>query len=360
MSVSRILIALAVSDTLLIVLLPFNKLFVRQLLGVDIRALSDTGCKMFFWAFRTAKMTSSWLVVLISIERFIATWFPFHAKGINTTRKAIMAILSVYIVIGVYNGVWCSITDRIIGGICLPNTRPPGLEHVTGAFLVTGLTIYCFVPAPILCILNTLIVIKIVKSLKRTQKMQKGAKKEIDKKPTVMLIGIAVAFVVLVVPIASAHLVSYVKKQNIFESSETWVVILREVAQLMEQLNYSINFFLYVLLGDLFRSRLREALRSCRKRTSAVYSRKSSTSSSRVTSGSLGSVIRYNTQKKKNSADVLDKSDLSESRSSRCVNFADNYSDLSEGRKSPRVNFVDNHADTENEMVPFISEQTRL
>ena len=47
----------------------------RQLLGVDIRSFTDAGCKTFYWSWRMAKMTSSWLVVFICIERYVRTTF---------------------------------------------------------------------------------------------------------------------------------------------------------------------------------------------------------------------------------------------------------------------------------------------
>lgn len=70
---SRIyLIFLALSDLTLLLTQPFNKMFVIEMIGFDVRALSDVGCKIFFWFFRTGKMTSSWFVVCLCVERFVA------------------------------------------------------------------------------------------------------------------------------------------------------------------------------------------------------------------------------------------------------------------------------------------------
>lgn len=95
-----ILICLALSDTTLILTQPFNKLFVRKLLGYDVRAISDVGCKTFFHIFKTAKMTSSWLIVLLCFERFVAVVIPLKAKSI-ITKKTIFAMIALdYIFIG--------------------------------------------------------------------------------------------------------------------------------------------------------------------------------------------------------------------------------------------------------------------
>ena len=83
-SISLILTCLAISDSIVLLLFVFNKKFMMEFLDTDARAISQEGCVIFFWIFRTSKMTSSWFVVLISVERFIAIWFPFKSKEINS------------------------------------------------------------------------------------------------------------------------------------------------------------------------------------------------------------------------------------------------------------------------------------
>ena len=83
-SISLILSCVAISDSMVLLLFVFNKKFMMEFLDRDARAISQEGCVIFFWIFRTSKMTSSWFVVLISIERFIAVWFPFKSKEINS------------------------------------------------------------------------------------------------------------------------------------------------------------------------------------------------------------------------------------------------------------------------------------
>lgn len=69
--VSEILIALALSDTAVNMMLPFNRTFVRRLLGIDVRSLSEGGCRLFYWSYRVAKTTASWMIVLVSTERLV-------------------------------------------------------------------------------------------------------------------------------------------------------------------------------------------------------------------------------------------------------------------------------------------------
>jgi hypothetical protein len=59
-----------------------------------IRAISSFGCKLSFWIFRTGKMMSSWFVVCICVERFVAVLFPFKVKILFMKRRRYVEALS--------------------------------------------------------------------------------------------------------------------------------------------------------------------------------------------------------------------------------------------------------------------------
>lgn len=72
---SRFVVALAVSDACVNCMVPFNKNSVRQLLHFDVRSLTNHSCRFFYWAWRMAKITSSWMIVSITIERYTHKYF---------------------------------------------------------------------------------------------------------------------------------------------------------------------------------------------------------------------------------------------------------------------------------------------
>ncbi|XP_013420685.1 uncharacterized protein LOC106180997 [Lingula anatina] len=74
-------------------------------------------------------------------------------------------------------------------------------------------------------------------------------------KTTALLLGVAIAFLVLVNPIATAHIVTVITGRNIFETNEPGIQVYREIAQLLETTNYSINFFIYVIWNQQYRQR---------------------------------------------------------------------------------------------------------
>lgn len=219
-------------------------------------------------------MTSSWLVVLICIERFVAVCLPMKAAYLNTKKHVVIGIVLVYLIIGTYNGVWVSFADRLIGGTCTPNTKPEGLAHVTRAFLIVGLTIYSFIPCLILFVCTTCIIVSLFASRNLRKRLTVGSNSYDDQtsKTTAMLLCIIVAFVLLVLPITFAHLISFIQSQPLFESKEPGIVFYREISQVLEHLNYSINFVLYILACPSFRNQVPVIMR-CRQqsRSSGVF-----------------------------------------------------------------------------------------
>ncbi|KAK2163008.1 hypothetical protein LSH36_87g00027 [Paralvinella palmiformis] len=266
--VSRLLMAMSLSDLIIILLLPFNQNSLRHLLGRDIKALSEAGCKLYFWMYRFVRQTSSWIMVTISCERFVAVWMPIKAKRINTIRNAYVIITVVCIPFVVYFGYVTSLADRIINGVCIASRPIVGMEVKFRIFVGVNLLLYYFLPSNILIIVNSLIVYKLVMMKKKRQTQiditrntesssgRKNNKCCVTSKTNMMLLCVTTSFVILVAPNAIFHLVSFIRKENAFESTSLLVVVLRQMAVIMEQLNHSINIVLYVLSNNRFRKEL--------------------------------------------------------------------------------------------------------
>jgi len=57
-----------------------------------------------------------------------------------------------------------------------------------------------------------------------------------------MLESFGLAFVVLVTPNVVVRIVYFARKENIFESMDPVMILLREIVQILEQINNYINF----------------------------------------------------------------------------------------------------------------------
>ena len=264
-----ILVALAVSDSTFILMWPFNKNFVRQLFLTDVRSLSDASCKIFFFVFKTVKMSSAGFVTLVSIERFIAIWFPLKAKIINTKKIILIQIASVVIFLSIINGAW-SVSSKIINGVCVPHADVEGYPNMKQNFVIYGIVFVFILPTAIMLILSPLTAFQLYRQYRSRIRMTNNVS---DSKvnnsasdtirATVMLLSVTLAFVLLMTPITFSHIYMVLIGQNIFETSDNRLVIYRNVSQVLELSNFTINFFLYVLISKSYRDYL---LGCCRKK----------------------------------------------------------------------------------------------
>ncbi|XP_062604865.1 neuromedin-U receptor 2-like [Saccostrea cucullata] len=280
------LIALALSDSVLLLTQPLNKNFVLMYLGTDLRALSSIGCKAFFVIFKTAKMSSSWFLVFICWERFVAVWFPLKAKIICTKRVAVALIVLVYVFILTYTSIWSYASQITKNNICHPDVYDKSDPYEVsrfGTFLLGGLSIYSLIPMCFLVTMTPLISIKLSRQgRKRKSMMGKSVRRKTasqdTNRTTVMLVGVMVAYILLISPVTALHMSAFFLRLNAFGSNALGFLVFKEVSQILEQLNYAINFFLYVLTSSMFRNGLEE-LFGCRNSKSPGTSVKSSSGS---------------------------------------------------------------------------------
>ncbi|XP_060564898.1 C-C chemokine receptor type 6-like [Ruditapes philippinarum] len=271
-----ILIFLAISDTVLLLTQPFNKLWVIKMLGQDVRALSIASCKAFFVIFRSAKMTSSWLVVFLCFERFVAVVFPLKAKTIIRKRLILPAIAVNYFANFVYNSVW-SFSSGVVNGICKPDL--PSLKHYY--FVIIGCSFYSFIPTALLIVFTPQIIVRLIRQTKvrrqlstrslTTSKsnavktssnpvMSRSKRDEEMMRASIMVLGVMIAYIVLIIPITTVHIYSFTAGVSAFDVNSYGFFIYRELAQMLEQINYAVNFFFYVLCSSAFRGRVKEIL----------------------------------------------------------------------------------------------------
>ncbi|XP_060553633.1 neuromedin-U receptor 2-like [Ruditapes philippinarum] len=252
-----ILYALAVSDSLLLFTNPFNQQFMTKLWMLDVRALSKTGCKFFFVMYRTGKMSSSWFIVLVAVERFVAIMFPLKAKQFLTKTTVCTAVFIIYSVMISVSGIWTFSTD-IVNETCMSDVTSPNTKSLHKSFVIVGAMCYSIIPIIILLILTPLIIVKLCRSQYHRKVLQHN---NIDRsakdtsRVTVMLIGIVITYIVCVTPISLVLILTFWTNEPFFSSKKIEYIILAGVAMSFEQLNHSSNFFVYILCCRQFRQR---------------------------------------------------------------------------------------------------------
>lgn len=251
------LIALAISDISVLVTQPFKNMTVIHYLGSDPRSLSEVGCKLYFWLHKTGKMTSSWLVVCLCLERLAAVKFPFQVKLWFTKHHMLTCIFILYIVIGGFNAGYSYFTTIDENGICNPDVFDKNDSDAVLLYrhmLNVGSSLYFIGPLIVLfTVTPVIIVILVKKSNKRKQLVHVHLKGNDVTRPTTMLLTIMVTYILFVTPIGVVRITANYIGINLFGVNMTSFLIFRDIAQILELFNYTINFFLYVCSSSQFR-----------------------------------------------------------------------------------------------------------
>ena len=249
--------SLAVIDTLglYIALVPD---MVHYINNVNIRDLNQWICKLDIFLDFTLFDTSNWILLAVTTDRFIAVWFPFKAKTLNTITRAKCVVLGLMLCGILKNLVlfWSRGEQQaVLNGTSVvlqcgyPNEQ---LEHFS-LFIRPwiGLTLYAFVPISAVLTLNLMIVVK-VKNLQKFRKSTSQASEEKNLRGmTLMLVSVSIAFLVLVTPnislfVSRPYWVNTPDKQATYE-------LLEAVGICLLHLNHSCNFFFYCLGAKVFR-----------------------------------------------------------------------------------------------------------
>ena len=88
----KLVTALAICDSVATGLIALEQPVFHDVFGFDIRANSTIGCKLFWAILFSAMGCSSGVVVLISIERFLAVWFPLESRMFLTDKNILRAV----------------------------------------------------------------------------------------------------------------------------------------------------------------------------------------------------------------------------------------------------------------------------
>jgi len=151
---------LAVADTFVLYVSAF-KVWIRALTKFELLHVSNVGCKLFMFVLLCSFYMSAWLVVLVTLDRFLVIWFPFRGYLLMRIRQARLTAAMLAIVVGVYNiHVFWTMGLHRFGSFltCDADDDNYFMMHI---FEYLKLVSYCVVPFIVVVTLNVGILIRI-------------------------------------------------------------------------------------------------------------------------------------------------------------------------------------------------------
>ena len=221
-----------------------------------------TDCRLSYFLYYFCRHYSSALLVIMSVEKFCALYFPLKSKTFCSveTAKRISAIIA--LIFAVYNFPLMIVNKALLKDGRRYCSITKVLTTYGPIFLKVDSALYSFGPFTIMTIANAAIIYKLMmaKCRKRnasstnTQSTDQALNKSATR-GTAMLVAISVTFIILTAPVAVFSA----------QSGKPSHPYYRVFMNIMQYLNHSINGVLYCTTGKTFRNELFKLFNSKRK-----------------------------------------------------------------------------------------------
>jgi hypothetical protein len=268
---SQYLSVLAVSDCCVLYLAALPEL-IFTIIGTPRYDYNDITCTVLNYAEFVTTDISSWILVVVSSERLLAAWFPFHAKRICSIRTAYIACLIITLSLAAVNIQLLVLKGRDENGVCGP--KPEYKDYWANVWLNWDMCNFSILPMCFMSVCNIAVLVKLQKN-KRWQTKQKstgaaqgGEKKKISSN-TIIMMSINIAFFSTTFPSVMFQVLvpDWIEKTGRLRAQYelVWAFLL-----MLSFTNSAINFLLYCISGPRFRKELMSIL-GISQRTGTVH-----------------------------------------------------------------------------------------
>ena len=240
----------------------------------NILSISSYACKIFSVVLYTTFDFSVWLVVIMTIERFIAVTFPLKSMYFCTVKKAKVATLILTCILFAINSHFLithsTVYDKngTLGCDSANETFNYFIKHIWPWIDASK---YAFVPFLTILIFNVLIIYnlfiaaKSIKNLSSNHQLQinhvtsntqnltnhgstnSQSNSSNNRRLTVMLLVVSITFCILSTPVVVLQVLERAAPGPNYQTFYS-------ICLCLQYINHSTNFFLYVVSGKLFRN----------------------------------------------------------------------------------------------------------
>ena len=256
--------ALAVFDTLILYTVG-TQMWMRFVFDVNTADLGTFMCKCYFFTSFLFPQTSSWLVVALTVERTVGTYFPQQYKLISRPRAGLICVAVIF------GFLFCLNSHLLYGSEMYDDGNVTYCYFIDDNYAdfffyywawIGDFCFYCILPITIIIIANVATVLRVITSVRTTSSTLSEIARKRTRYLLIVTLTVSIAFVVLASPlsfwVALAPFV--VENLDVLNPQET---LLESVFYFMFFVNHSLNFFMYTLSGPRFRKDLKAALKGC-------------------------------------------------------------------------------------------------
>ena len=278
-STTLLLICLACSDTLILYGGPLRN-FISATWHFEIRNLNDAVCKIHSYLTYVSFQLSSWLLVMLTLERTVCVMFPHRVKELCIVKNTGICVVVVTLSILLLNSHFLYGAGLVEDGGKL-ESFPCRAKYETyekfSKFVWPWIDfcVYFAIPFSFIVTGNVLIIKKLALARRERQMLQnrKTCRQSLQSKNvTVLLLFLCAMFLITLAPvtvyfIGSPHWIESITSKpdprDIQEGME-YISFWFTVTNCISYLNATCNFILYVLSGSRFRNEVVSIL-LCRK-----------------------------------------------------------------------------------------------
>ena len=262
-SVYFYLAMLAIAD-LCVLYVSGLRAWARQVFEVELLHTSQFGCKSVMLLFLVSLHMSAWLVVAMTVDRFVAVWFPFKASELCVVHRARLVCAVSFVLILVYNLHVLFTVNLHDLGYKLHCGAMRDDYFMTAIFPTMKLVSYSILPFTLVLLFNGAIILRLwlSSSLIRGshgESARRGTNPQ--HKITVMLLIVSFVWLVLTGPFTLEPLLRLDGDRG--GRSLARLYLSKSICFLMLYTNHSINFYIYCVTGRKFRLQLLEMFWTC-------------------------------------------------------------------------------------------------
>ena len=220
--------------------------WVKHLTHKEVKPDTWTDCKLEYFLFYFGRHYSSMLLVLMSVEKCFAVYFPFKSKTVCTVKRAKWATGIIGVILAGFDGMYffevkSKVQESSGHRSCVAS------EKIKFRYPVNS-SLYAFIPFVLMFITNFAIVLKFVRAkckCNSTESTNQALAKAATR-GTAMVVTVSVTFLILTSPTAVHEAI-----RNVNDLSEN--PMYRVFMNFTQYLNHSINGVLYCIVGTKFR-----------------------------------------------------------------------------------------------------------